>query len=76
MIYDWLVTLPSRCLDNRANPEVPHALVMVSDTITPPDNRLLRSEVLFAAMILREGLAQLVWQKHYTLPVGASTSLQ
>lgn len=76
MIYDWLVRPPSKCSDKPANPEVPHTLVVVSDTITPPDNRLLRSEVLNAAMIMREGLAQLVWVKHYTLPVGGFTSHQ
>ncbi|PTB45451.1 hypothetical protein M441DRAFT_129239 [Trichoderma asperellum CBS 433.97] len=75
-LYDWLVRPPSWCSDYHADTEVSHALVIVSDTITPPDSRLLRSEVLFAAMVLREGLAQLFWQKHYTLPVGASTSAQ
>ncbi|KAL6896425.1 hypothetical protein GGI43DRAFT_117665 [Trichoderma evansii] len=69
MIYDWSLWTPAGCSDNYADPEVPHSLVIVSDTITPPDNRLLRSEVLFAAMVLRESLAQMIWQKHYTLPM-------
>lgn len=74
-IYDWRVSTRSMFSDEQANSQVPHSLVIIFDTITPPDHRLLRSEVLLAAMILREGIAQQHWTGHHTLPVGASTKL-
>ncbi|KAL7796616.1 hypothetical protein V8C37DRAFT_352793 [Trichoderma ceciliae] len=49
-------------------PEVSHTLAMTADTVRP-DDRLLRSELLMAAMFLRDNLAHRFWPGHYTFPV-------
>lgn len=74
MLYDWRVSLPSIVTGEQTRLEVPHSIVIVSDTITPPDDCLLRSEILMAARILRETIVQGCWIQHLTHPVGASTT--
>lgn len=75
MLYEWRVSLASTPPGEHATFEVPHSIVIISDTITPPDDCLLRSEVLMAARILREATAQEYWIQHATHPVGASINL-
>lgn len=75
ILYEWRVSLASAPPGEPATFQVPHAIVIVSDTITPPEDCLLRSEVLMAARILREATAQAFWVQHVTHPVGASINL-
>lgn len=74
ILYDWRVSLTTMTPGERLHFEIPHSLVTISDTITPPAHLLLRSEVLLAAKVLREALAQACWIQHSTHPVGASTN--
>ncbi|KAL7922341.1 hypothetical protein ACQKWADRAFT_293205 [Trichoderma austrokoningii] len=74
-IHDWRVSLSRGNSDERENTRIPQSIAVVSDTISPPDDRYLRSELLQGVMILRECMEQLCWAHHFTLPVGASTNL-
>jgi hypothetical protein len=73
LLYKWLANRPLSDSDYTKS-EVSHTMAMVADTIKP-DDRILRSEVLTAAMLIRENLAQRFWPGHYTLPVRVSISL-
>ncbi|KAF3073641.1 hypothetical protein CFAM422_004075 [Trichoderma lentiforme] len=50
------------------NPQVPHIIIITYDTIIP-DDRILRSELLLVASILRRNLALFPWLEHHTFPV-------
>ncbi|KAH6607500.1 hypothetical protein Trco_003813 [Trichoderma cornu-damae] len=65
----WFAHHPSM-VHGIPGPEVSHTVLMVSDTIKP-DDRLLRSELLMAAMLIRDNLAQGFWRGHHTLPAAA-----
>ncbi|EHK43162.1 hypothetical protein TRIATDRAFT_310718 [Trichoderma atroviride IMI 206040] len=75
LLYDWRVSLTFSMSKERGSSEVPHSILINSDTITPPGNLLLRSEVLLAAKVLRESMVQVCWIEHATYPAGASTNI-
>lgn len=74
MLYEWRVTSNPMLPAEHAHFGTPHSILIVSDTVTPHNNSVLRSEVLLATRVLKECMAQAIWINHVTHPVSAPTT--